>query len=107
MMWRTQEGFSTPPLNDPTQVYSLKYTLDANHYDGKTLYCNFLTHPTYDVHPCIRSIPNQPFGKAPIYWLNTNEGTDKNDTYYKITKASNLKNYAGDTDKWVIWAYWK
>jgi hypothetical protein len=43
---------------------------------------------------------------------NQNEGTDKNDKYYKITKVSNLKNKeAGgftneDNYKWVIWNYW-
>ena len=110
MTWKSQEGYRNQSLIDPTKVYYLKYTLGDNHFRGKTLYCNFLTHPTTNLHRCIRSIPNQPFGKEQIYWMNKNEGTDKNDTYYKITKVSNLKNKAGfteeDNHKWVIWKYW-
>jgi hypothetical protein len=111
----SQEGYMNIKVVDSTQVYYLKYTLDEHSYDGKdTLYCNFLTHPTTThLQKCIRSIPNQPFGESTLYWMNNqNEGTDKNDKYYKITKVSNLKNKeAGgftneDNYKWVIWNYW-
>lgn len=110
----SQEGYRDPSMViDPTKVYYLKYTLGENYFLDKTLYCNFLTHNTTHIHRCIRSIPNQPFGKSPIYWMNNkNEGTDKNDKYYKITKVSNLKHKkrAGftkeDNHKWVIWKYW-